>query len=110
MHGENDFTPKDQIIPTDGPDSQIAEKPTNVCLRDGDECEAVKLLEEVERLRIWEWSENSDDGSNYNPALDRICKAVRLAGGCNDWLRLRQALATAMYHEFVGRHFNPEKD
>lgn len=60
---------------------------------------AEKAEDEVERFSIWRWSENSEDGSHYNSSLDRIAKAVGLSGSGEDWLRLRQALATAMYNE-----------
>jgi len=54
-----------------------------------------ELQAENDRLRIWKWSENSDDGSHYNPVLSDICKRVGMATGY-DWLKLRQAMATAM--------------
>ena len=62
---------------------------------DPEEGETETLKAENERLKIWKWSENSNDGSHYNPLLDDICKRTALATGY-DWLRLRASLSQAM--------------
>ena len=59
------------------------------------------LEEDYARLELWKWRENSDDGSHYNNDLTEICKRVGMALGY-DSLRLRQAMATAMYNVLEG--------